>query len=119
MEPTGAVGVGPQELLAAICAPPSAARLARDAAGSELSAGAVRVSATAVRALPLPSDTGAWREGTDLAAGLGLDEEGRRDEILHRFGEVMVRAYGPADPDLLAWWWPRATGRRAGGADGA
>ena len=95
-----------------------AARLARDAAGSGLSAGAVRVSATAVRALPLPSDTGAWREGTDLAAGLGLDEEGRRDEILHRFGEVMVRAYGPADPDLLAGWWPRATGRRAGGADG-
>lgn len=119
VEPTGAVGVGPRELLAAICAPPSAARLARDAAGSGLSAGAVRVSATAVRALPLPSDTGAWREGTDLAAGLGLDEEGRRDEILHRFGEVMVRAYGPADRDLLAWWWPRATGRRAGGADGA
>lgn len=83
-------------LAAALCSPPVSAWAAQRAAGTALSPGAVRLTASIVREAPLPSDPAAWDEGTRaLRAG---DAE--------RFAEAMTAAYGAA-PDIAAWWLQR------------
>jgi predicted RNA methylase len=96
-------------LLAALSAPTVAAAVAGSHAGSGLSLGAVRLSAASVRALPLPTDPGAWSEGAAIARSLQADPGPGRAALLGRLGEVMVRAHGaPADEALLRWWTERA-----------
>lgn len=83
-------------LAAALCSPPVSAWAAQRAAGTAMSPGAVRLTASLVRAAPLPADEDAWDEGTRaLQAG---DAE--------RFAEVMTAAYR-CSPGVGDWWLQR------------
>ncbi|MFZ6003734.1 MAG: N-6 DNA methylase [Actinomycetota bacterium] len=83
-------------LAAALCSPPVSAWAAQRAAGTALSPGAVRLSASLVRDAPLPVDQDAWDDGTRaLEAG---DAE--------RFAEVMTAAYR-CSPGVADWWLQR------------
>ncbi len=113
---SGAVGpvgsVSPLDvwhLLAVLSAPPLAAAVARLHAGSGLSIGSFRVSATTLRSLPLPLDRSAWAEGASIAeaAQLAALDDAGLDEVpalLESLGATMIRAYGAPDDVLLQWW---------------
>jgi len=83
---------------ALLTSPVATALLVGSAAGTALSPGSVRVSASLIGELPLPNDESVWDEAARLA------REGKRDEC----GRVMLRAYGSAGrEDLLDWWRSR------------
>jgi hypothetical protein len=89
-------------LAATLCAPAISAWALRRTAGSALSAGAIKLSASAVLDIPLPADRVAWSRGTELLAAGELDA----------FGAAMGDAYGiDDDGNLLAWWRARAQPR--------
>ena len=71
--------------------------LVTEAAGTALSASAVRVSAATLAALPLPNDQQAW----DIAA------EAARNGDVAACGRAMLQAYAVDDAALFAWWWDR------------
>jgi hypothetical protein len=82
---------------AALCAPPVAAWVAAQAAGTGLSRGVVRVPAGLVRRMPLPSDGDAW---DDAAAALAAGD-------LVRFAAAAVAMYalpGPVAAAVRTWW---------------
>jgi hypothetical protein len=92
---------------AVLCAPPVSAWAARRAAGTALSAEAMRISAGLLLAVPLPSDPMAWDEATRAFAGGDMAA----------YAEAATAMY-LLQPDhaaeLLAWWrgrakptWPR------------
>lgn len=92
-------------LAAALSAPPVTAWVAERTAGTALSAGALKLTAALVRAVPLPGDADAWAVGAAALQAGDLDE----------CAEAMTRAYA-SDDEVLAWWgarakhtWPRAT----------
>ncbi len=93
---------------AVVSAPPIAAWAARALAGSALSSGSIRLSAGAVRSLPLPADDSAWDRAaaTFEAAHRAPDDEARR-QLLGQAGQTMGQAYGftDAEADALATWW--------------
>lgn len=87
---------------AVLNAPPAAAWAAWRAAGSALSAGALRVSAGLVASLPLPVDRQAWAEAARrLRAG-----------DLVGYAEAAAAMYGlPAAQSLDVWrWWSAQVG---------
>lgn len=89
-------------LAAVLNAPPAAAWAAWRAAGSALSAGALRVSTALVAAVPLPVDRDAWREAARrLAAG-----------DLAGYSEVATAMYGlaPAEARDVRQWWSGQVG---------
>lgn len=89
-------------LAAVLCAPPVAAWAATEAAGSGLSAGAIRVSADLLRHVPLPVDDSAWAEA---AARLGRGD-------LAGFGAAATAMYRlPAGAaDAVGRWWESRLG---------
>lgn len=100
---------------AALLAPPVAAEAWWRHGGSGLSAGALRVSARQLMALPLPTDRAAWRAGAKLLerwqrGGRGVT--GRRDATAAEFADVMCRAHGLRGPGAarISAWWLRAAG---------
>jgi SAM-dependent methyltransferase len=93
-------------LLAALLAPPVARAAASAAYGAALSAGAIKLRAREVAALPLPADHGAWAEGAALARAGAAAAAAERPALLGALGAVMTRAYGGGDDDL-AWWMAR------------
>ncbi|MEO0495553.1 MAG: hypothetical protein AAF081_19265, partial [Actinomycetota bacterium] len=95
VEPTGSASVW--HLAALLTSPVASAWLLADAAGTALSADAVRVSASTLAALPLPADDRAW----DTAA------EAARTGDVAGCGRAMLTAHGIDDDTLLAWWWER------------
>ena len=84
-------------LAALLTSPVATAWLVTEAAGTALSASAVRVSAATLAALPLPDDQQAW----DIAA------EAARNGDVAACGRAMLQAYAVDDAALFAWWWDR------------
>lgn len=111
VEPIAGSSIGVWALLAVLCAPPVAAGIARDAAGSGLSVGSLRISAPSLRDVALPTDRDAWDRGTALIQAI---QEGRvpdRADALEAFGAAMCLAYDvDADAPVLRWWLERARG---------
>lgn len=84
-------------IAAALAAPPVTAWVAAQVAGAALSRGSLKVSASLVRAVPLPVDHAAWGAGTAaLQAG-----------DLVGFAESMTAAYG-CGAEVSDWWLERA-----------
>jgi len=85
-------------LAAALAAPAVSAWLLARAAGTARTPRSLKVTAALLRSVPLPTEHGAWAEGTD-AFKLG---------DLPAFASAMSAAYGTG-PDVGAWWGERAT----------
>ena len=100
---------------AALLAPPVAAEAWWRHGGSGLSAGALRVSARQLLALPLPTDRAHWRQGAELLERWqrgGRGTAGGPAAIAAEFAAVMCRAYGMTGTraDQVASWWLRTAG---------
>ncbi|MEO7428677.1 MAG: N-6 DNA methylase [Acidimicrobiales bacterium] len=83
-------------LAAALCSPPINAWAASRVAGTALTSRSLKLTASLVRAAPLPTDAEAWEAGTH-AFEVG-DLEG--------FAEAMTSAYG-CEHAVAAWWLAR------------
>jgi len=110
-------------LAAALCAPCTSASLVSSAAGSGLSADAIRVSASMLADICLPAPGAAW----DRAAAAAEDLHHRRlrsagssgsssggEAILAAFveaGALCDGAFGIDDADILSWWVGRLPAR--------
>jgi hypothetical protein len=81
-------------VLAVLLAPPISAWALREAGGAALSGDAVKLSATQLRAIPLPAGRADW-DGAAVALQAG---------DLLAAGAAMGRAYGV---DVLGWWSAR------------
>ena len=95
VEPVGGPSIW--HLAALLISPVATAWLVTEAAGTALSAAAVRVSAATLAALPLPDDEQAW----DIAA------EAARNGDVAACGRAMLQAHAVDDDALYAWWWDR------------
>jgi len=96
---------------AVLTSPIASALLAHQRAGSGLSSRAIRVTASDLHALPLPSDGESWeRAASQLHAG-----------DIDAGAVAMMHAYGCADrDDVLAWWRQNvAAGQRRSAASAA
>jgi hypothetical protein len=95
-------------LLAALIAPPASVWAARQAAGTARSPGAVRLSATQLAQLPLPTNRALWNEGSEqLRAGQ-----------LTTAVRTLTAAYGLSEHEQLAvldWWTIRSQPRKRQG----
>jgi hypothetical protein len=99
-------------LAAALSAPSITALAVRRSLGAARSSGRLRLSAVQVSDLPLPTDAGAWDEGTALARTLHRSSGApAASDTWRAFGRVMAAAYGVVDPEAVAtlvdWWWSR------------
>lgn len=109
VEPGSDADVDVWDLLAVLCSPPVALHLAREAAGSGLSIGSIRVSAASLRTLTLPSDREAWRSAASQIRSIQQRPTTDRHGRLTAFGTTMCAAYGDGDAgDVVAWWCERA-----------
>lgn len=97
--------------LAVALTAPIVSRLALERhAGAGLSAGALKLSAKQLAALPLPVHQSQWDAAVQLALTLRLDRP-----VLEQpgFAQLLLRlglAYGQPEPDAratAAWWWTR------------
>jgi hypothetical protein len=84
-------------ILAALLAPPVTAWALRQAAGAALSADAVKLSASQLRAMPLPRTGAEWDEAATRV----------RDGDVRGAGQLACRAYGVDPGDVLDWWAAR------------
>jgi hypothetical protein len=87
--------------------------------GTALSDGAFRLGPDQVRAVPTPAGRAAWDEAADAVrrasqAGVDADGEAARRRWLLAAAEASTRAYGVADPAVVAWWAARLPGPRPG-----
>ena len=89
-------------LLAALASPAASAWLGCIAAGTGLSQTTIRIRASMLADLPLPTSPPNWDEGAYLARK--IHEETVDEQTYIRFGEVMNQAYN-ASSDVLLWWW--------------
>lgn len=80
--------------LAALLSPPATAWALRHAGGAALSSGALKVSASQLRALPLPAPGADWDAAADAV---------RRGDV-QGAATASCRAYG-VEPDGLVDWW--------------
>lgn len=92
-------------LAAALTSPVTTRLLLRAAAGTALSAEAMRVTASGLAALPLPGVQSAW----DVAAALVERRVATPGEVsVAEIGRATLAAYGVAErDDLLEWWRSR------------
>ena len=96
-------------LAAALTSPLASLLLMNDAAGSALSADAMRVSARALGALPLPPLGAEWDAAASAVNALGAAPT--TDE-LDEIAQLSLAAYGMADRlDVLNWWRSRRRDR--------
>jgi SAM-dependent methyltransferase len=105
-------------LAAAIASPVVTAEAARISYGTALSAAAIKLSATQLLAMPLPTDRAAWIESAGhFRAASSAESPMVRARHLHAFAETSCRAYR-LDPqcsaDVCAFWTQRL--RPRGGA---
>ncbi len=84
-------------LAAALMSPPVTAWALQRAIGTGLSADALRLSASLLRDVPLPTDDRAWSAATNVL----------RAGDLAAYAPLACRAYA-ADPSLADWWLARA-----------
>ena len=89
---------------AVLLGPPASAWALTHFGASALAAGAIKLSARQVEAIPLPADARAWDEAAAhvAAAHAEADPHAARARLLAA-GAAMVRAYG-GDAARLAWW---------------
>ncbi len=102
-------------LAAAVSAPSTCALMLAEAAGTGLSASAIRVRAKAIGEMVLPPEASAWDRGAKAAerahlAWMSNDEDGH-SAALRELAVAMVAAYGCSD-DLIDWWEARLPKRR-------
>lgn len=96
---------------AALSAPPVCAVAWKRHAGAGMSAGALKLSARQVLALPQPQDTKHWDAGARLFKMWQMEiRPTQREARLLRFAQTMCRAYGlePAAHQALISWWQRS-----------
>ena len=96
-------------LVAALCSPAASAWLVARAAGTGMSADAVRVRAAELAELRLPRRGPAWDEGAEAAKRAhraGYSDPTGYVEAMHSMGKSMDSAYG-VDRDVGPWWWSR------------
>ena len=103
-------------LAAAIASPVATAEAARIAYGAALGAGAIKLSAKQLMALPLPGDRAAWTESARLFREASSARNARmRDGALSAFAEASCRSHRldlDATKRVLAFWSARAFGVR-------
>lgn len=78
-------------------------------AGTALSRDAIKLSATQVLAVPLPTRSRLWDLGVERlrdAAG-SADDPREWAEAMRAYGAAMCEAYGVDDADVLDWWTAR------------
>ena len=91
-------------VLAVLLAPPVSAYAAARYAGTALTMTAVKLSASQVARIPLPTRTEPWDAAATAVRRAQADDEARR-ELLLEAGALMCRAYEVDEPDeVLAWW---------------
>lgn len=119
-------GIDVWHLTAALSAPPVAAAAVREHLGAGRSSSALRWSARAVLATPLPIDHEAWARGARLVqriwglGGVASDVGGEvdrhalveRHELLDQLGAEMAMAHGLAPDDPVVQWWSKRRPRR-------
>jgi hypothetical protein len=109
-------------IAAAIASPVATAVAFRRYAGAALSVDALKLSASQVERLPLPTVDAAWRAGAEcLADAHEAGDAAARTTALHAFGLAMVEAYGlPAAlaAEIAAWWTNRLDRRETEEHDG-
>lgn len=96
-------------LAAALSSPALSAVAAAANVGGALSTGAIKLSASQVRQLPLPAPSPAW-DAAARAIEAAHREPTQRVERLQRCAEHMQVAY-EAEAPVLAWWLSRLTKR--------
>ena len=103
-------------LAAAIASPVATAEAARIAYGAALSAGAIKLSAKQLMALPLAGDRAAWTESARLfREASGARNARMRDGALRAFAEASCRSHRldlDATKRVLSFWSARAFGVR-------
>ncbi|MGI9119599.1 MAG: N-6 DNA methylase [Acidimicrobiales bacterium] len=93
---------------AALLAPPVTAWALRTWGGTALSSNAIKLSAAQVRAVPAPGCRGAWDQAAvAVRRACEAGDGGDRRHWLLIAAEASSRAYGVADPAVLAWWTAR------------
>ena len=92
-------------LAAALTSPVTTALMLSMSAGSALSRDAMRVSATLLGRLPLPTEEAAWDDAA-AAVEAGLDPDDPTAS-LDEIGRLGLAAYGLGDRDDLLRWWRR------------
>jgi SAM-dependent methyltransferase len=100
-------------VLAVLLAPPVAAHAAATYAGTALTMRAIKLSASQVARLPLPTRDDAWDEAASLLRQAQRDPDGRRS-LLQQAGRTMCRAYGVEEQPVLGWWSDRLRAVSAG-----
>lgn len=97
--------------LAVALTAPIVSRLALERhAGAGLSAGALKLSAKQLAALPLPVDQTRWDAAVQLALTLRPDQPALDQPVLAQLLLQLGLAYGQTEPDAratAAWWWAR------------
>jgi hypothetical protein len=112
--PTIAVVPRPGELwsVAAVLLAPAVSAWAHErAGGSALARDAIKLSASDVAHLPLPTDGDAWSEGADRLERAVRDAAPAGRPSLDAFAEAMGPAYGVGD-EVGRWWLDRLPVRR-------
>ena len=100
---------------AALSAPSTSALMLAEAAGTGLSAKAIRVRAKTLSMIQLPAPGALWDRGAEAAraaqtAWRAGDGEAYASSLL-KLGEAMTAAYG-GSPDLVRWWIARLPSRK-------
>lgn len=101
---------------AVLLSPVASAWSLRNAAGAALVRGGIKLSASQVRAMPLPSGANAWDQSAALVHEASeLDNPAKIKQMLLVAGELSTKAYGQ-DEVVTTWWKSRfPTPRSLGG----
>jgi len=103
-------------LAAALTAPCTSATLCSSAAGSGLSADAIRVSASMLSDSVLPGHGPAWDRAAGAVEALHHDPYRSRTALVE-VGELCDAAYGVERPEIVQWWAGRLPARMFTGVD--
>jgi hypothetical protein len=104
--------LGPEQVVAAICAPSVVALAHQRVAGTGLSPTTLRLRAADVAGLPLPVDDRAWQASVDALA-VAAAAGGR--SAWRDYARVSLAAHGHPDrEDLVEWWLAARTGLTPG-----
>jgi len=99
------------KVAAVLCSPFASAWIARRAAGTGLSEAALRIRASEVALIPLPSDHAAWNAGSEAArkaqSSSARGAAGEHADALRELADCMDAAYGGLGDSVTNWWWER------------
>ena len=98
-------------VLAVLLAPPVTAHAVARYAGTALSMQAVKLSASQVAAIPLPTVEEPWAEAANVVRRAQADA-GARPALLREAGALMCAAYEVDADTVLPWWEDRLRKRR-------